>query len=317
MADQFDLLSIGDSTVDIFSFPDKSDIHCQLHGKGSECELCLAAASKVPTRGFALTFGGNAANCAVGTSRLGLKTSVYTYLGNDLFGKEVLENFKKEKVDTSQVVLDSHNPTNVNVILSYGAERTILTANQKRDYKLPKITSRWVYFSSLAPGHEIFHNPFDEYLKKDSAKIIFNPGSYQIKEGLRVYRKLLFICEALILNLEEAGQLLGSKLNEKQLLLGLHALGPKIVVITDGPHGSHAYNGTDLLFQEASPLKAIERTGAGDAFSSGFTSALIFGKPLKEALKWGTANGGAVTQKVGAQAGLLTKEKLEEGVKKL
>jgi len=316
---KFDLLTIGDCTVDIFTFPEKADIHCQLHGD-EKCELCLSAADKVSSKGLELTFGGNAANVAVGASRLGLKTGIYTHVGDDLFGKEVLENFKKEKVSTELVEVDRDQPTNVNVIISSRGERTILSAHQPRHYLIPEVYAPWVYFSSLAPGHDYFHAPFVRYVHENRVKLAFNPGSYQIKEGLAAYGQLLKITEVLILNREEAGRLLGldhAFKSEREMLLRLRDLGPRIVVVTDGPQGAYAFDGYEFIFQAATKVKAKERTGAGDAFSCGLTSALVLGKSLREALKWGTLNAESVTQKVGAQAGLLKRRKLEELVKRL
>jgi sugar/nucleoside kinase (ribokinase family) len=60
------------------------------------------------------------------------------------------------------------------------------------------------------------------------------------------------------------------------------------------------------------PKPPYERTGAGDAFASTVTAALALGKPLSEALQWGPINSMSVVQQVGAQKGLLTREKLEE-----
>jgi ribokinase len=319
VASKFDLLTIGDCTVDIFTFPEKADIHCQLHG-GKKCELCLSAADKVSSKGFDLTFGGNAANVAVGASRLGLRAGIYTHVGEDLFGKETLENFKKEKVDTSLVEMDKDQATNVNVIISSAGERTILTAHQPRQYVVPSIYAPWVYFSSLAPGHDYFHAPFVRYVHENRIKLAFNPGSYQIKEGLAAYGQLLKITEVLILNLEEAGRLLGldhALKTEKELLSRLRDLGPRVVVVTDGPQGAYAFDGYEFTFQSATGVKAKERTGAGDAFSCGLVSALVLGRPLKEALKWGTLNAESVTQLIGAQNGLLSRRELEPLVKKL
>lgn len=314
-ARKLDLFCVGDSTVDIFAFPEQSHIHCQLHN-GKRCELCLSYASKVPTKGFSLTFGGNAANVAVGTSRLGIKTTIYTHLGDDLFGKEVLRNFKKEKVNTSLVKIDKKARTNVGLILSAKGERTILSFHEGRDYELPPAKGgliKWLYFSSVAPHHAKLHHQIPAFILKTGAKLIFNPGSYQIKEGRRVLGPILEVTEALILNRDEAGQLLGTDhalKDENVLLRRLHHLGPRIVVVTDGPHGAYGFDGREFLFQEIYPLKVVERTGAGDAFSAGFTAALVSGKDLKEALRWGTVNAAFVTQKVGAQAGLLKKTKL-------
>jgi len=88
------------------------------------------------------------------------------------------------------------------------------------------------------------------------------------------------------------------------------------VVVTDGSHGAYGFDGRELLFQPIYPLKVVERTGAGDAFSTGFTAALVSGEDLKEALRWGTVNAAFVTQKVGTQAGLLKKAELQKVLKK-
>ncbi|PIZ40499.1 hypothetical protein COY35_02135 [candidate division WWE3 bacterium CG_4_10_14_0_2_um_filter_47_8] len=310
---KFDLLCVGDSTVDIFAFPDQSHVHCQLHNR-KKCELCLAYASKVPAKGFSLTFGGNAANVSVGASRLGVKTAIYTHLGDDLFGKEVLKNFKKEKVSTSLLEIDKKERTRVNIILSAQGERTILSSQVGRDYNLPKASAKWLYFSSVAPQHAKLHYQIPAFVLKTGAKLIFNPGSYQIKEGRRILGPILEVTEALLLNRDEAGQLLGAECaleGEEKCLRRLRNLGPRFVVVTDGPRGAYGFGaGGEFLFQKTYPLKLVERTGAGDAFSAGFAAALVGGKDLKEALRWGTVNAAFATQKVGAQTGLLKKAEL-------
>jgi len=103
----------------------------------------------------------------------------------------------------------------------------------------------------------------------------------------------------------------------KNLLEEMKKLGPKIVVITDGPKGAYAYDGSDILFIKPypDPKPPYERTGAGDAFSSTTTVALALGKSLSEALQWGGINSMSVVQEIGAQRGLLTREKLEEYLK--
>jgi sugar/nucleoside kinase (ribokinase family) len=114
---------------------------------------------------------------------------------------------------------------------------------------------------------------------------------------------------------EEAQKILEiTETDIKILLQEIHKLGPKIAVITDGPKGAYCYDGSDMLFQRAypDPKPPLERTGAGDAFSSTFTSALALGKNIREALMWAPINSMSVVQEVGARAGLLTRKKLEE-----
>ena len=87
----------------------------------------------------------------------------------------------------------------------------------------------------------------------------------------------------------------------------------KIVVVTDGPKGAYAYDGGKFWFMRSypDPKPPYERTGAGDAFSSTVTAALVLGLPLSEALRWGPVNSMSVVQDVGAQKGLLSRSRLE------
>ena len=72
----------------------------------------------------------------------------------------------------------------------------------------------------------------------------------------------------------------------------------------------------DDIYGVACDLKPpLERTGAGDAFSSAFTAAIALGQSVEEALRWGPANSMSVVQQVGARAGLLKREELEKLLK--
>ena len=97
----------------------------------------------------------------------------------------------------------------------------------------------------------------------------------------------------------------------------MHELGPKIIVITDGPNGAYVSDKKDVWFgpMYPDPAPPVDRTGAGDSFASTFTSALALGESLETALSWGPINSMSVVQYVGAQAGLLSREKLEEYLK--
>jgi sugar/nucleoside kinase (ribokinase family) len=81
-------------------------------------------------------------------------------------------------------------------------------------------------------------------------------------------------------------------------------------VITDGSKGSYVYDGQKFLSCGIMPIEAYERTGAGDAFGTGFLAAIIKGKSLEEALLWGTANSASVISFVGPQKGLLNEQEM-------
>ena len=109
----------------------------------------------------------------------------------------------------------------------------------------------------------------------------------------------------IFVNKEEAEILVGDSTTVSDLLYRLHRLGPDIVVITDGPNGAFASDGINQFFLPIFPLKVVERTGAGDAFATGFVAALYHGNTIKEALRWGAANSASVVTKIGPEDGLL------------
>ena len=117
-------------------------------------------------------------------------------------------------------------------------------------------------------------------------------------------------------NREEAEKILRiDRMESVELLKKIHELGPKIAVITDGVDGAYSYDGNEILFMKAFPINPIESTGAGDAFSSAFITALSQGKEIRDALVWGTANAASVMMYVGPHKGLLNKNQIEEYIK--
>lgn len=314
----YDLVSIGDSVVDVFLKIHDATVQCTLDHH--TCLLCLRYADKIPLEGIVrVPAAGNAANNAVGSARLGLSVALYTILGADDDGRGVASELRRNGVAMPYVLFDRRRPTNFHVVLNFKGERTILVYHQPWSYRLPPLASAfWVYLTSMAEGWERIIPSLVRYLKRTGTLLAFNPGTFQLRSGLAVLRPLLARAEVFIVNREEAAHLLKMRATTtpKVLLQRLAALGPKIVVVTDGPAGSYARHDRDVWFMPPFPLPAVERTGAGDAFSTGFLAALSYGKGIAEALRWGTADAGSVIQYVGPQAGLLTTSALSRTLRK-
>jgi len=133
-------------------------------------------------------------------------------------------------------------------------------------------------------------------------------------------KSILEASKLLVVNKEEAESLvlkgtIAVGANIKDLLMILSKLGPAIVVITDGRNGAFAYDGKEFLKMGIFPGERVEMTGAGDSFSAGVLSALVYGKDIKEALRWGAVNSASVIQKVGAIDGLLTEWQMYNALK--
>ena len=326
---QIDFLAIGDIVIAAFIKIKDAHVHCKLDTEA--CELCFSFGDKVPYESLTVIPAvGNSPNAAVAAARLGLSTALMTNIGDDQNGKDCLAVLEKEKIDTAFVKIEKDKITNYHYVLWYDVDRTILVKHQEYerhwlDTKEASQVSKsdWIYLSSLGEDSLDFHSEISDYLKRhEDVKLAFQPGTFQMKFGTEKLKNIYARTEVFFCNLEEAERILAkeSKSENKDVLMlskGLAALGPKIVVISDGPNGAYLYLNGELWHNPIYPDIAlpIERTGAGDAFSSTFTAALVLGKSPLEAFSWGPINSMSVVQYVGAREGLLSREKLEEYLK--
>lgn len=316
---KYDLITIGDTVTDAFIRLKEAHINCKIDS--TECEICMKFGDKIPYEFVEVCKAvGNSANASVSASRLGLHTSIITNIGYDQDGKEALGTFEKEKVDTKYITSHKNIKTNYHYVLWFESERTILVKHEKYPYKFPKIAEpKWIYLSSLGEETLTYHKEIEKYLlERPKVKLVFQPGTYQMKFGVEALAGIYKRTEIFFCNLEEAGRILNTEEKDVKILISkLHALGPKIVVVTDGPKGAYASDGTSVYFHPPypDPKPPYERTGAGDAFSSTFTGAIMLGKNIGEAMSWAGINSMSVVQQIGAQKGLLSKEKLLEFLK--
>jgi len=314
---QHDFLAIGDTAVDEFIKLQDAEVHCDVDH--NNCTISMKWGDKIPFEFSVSVPGvGNAANAAVAAARLGLSSGFISNVGNDRPGEETIVAFKREKVDTTYVHVNPGMVTNHHYVLWFHAERTILIKHENYPYVLPQDleSPRWIYLSSAGEASEDFHYALAAWLSKHpETKLAFQPGTFQMKIGKEKLRELYAHTELVACNKEEAQRILETQESDMQALLSqMRALGPKIALITDGPNGSYASDGTQVLFvpMYPDPKPPIDRTGAGDACTSTIVAALALGQSLEEAMLWGPINSMSVVQEIGAQKGLLTRSQLEE-----
>lgn len=317
--DKIEFLAIGDIVIDAFIKLKDAHIHCKLDTDA--CELCVRFGDKVPYESVTVVPAvGNSPNAAVSATRLGLRSAIVTNIGDDKHGKDCLDSLKNDKVMTDYVAMEKNKITNYHYVLWYDVDRTILIKHTEFNYQLPKLPGvSWIYLSSLAEHSLPYHQEIEEFLKNHpETKLAFQPGTFQIKFGVEALKEIYARTEIFFCNVEEAEIILNIKNKDVlELSKGIHALGPKMVSISDGPKGAYLYLNDELwkipIYPDIAP--PLDRTGAGDAFSSTVTAALALGKSPLEALAWGPINSMSVVQEIGAQKGLLSREKLEEYLK--
>lgn len=311
---KYDFVAIGDITTDAFIKLKDAE---ELMNHGTR-ELCVRFGDKVPYEEvIEVRAVGNAANAAVAARRIGLSSALIARVGNDENGEHCRETLKGNGVSDEYVETQPGLPTNYHYVLWFGAERTILVKQTKFTYTMPAFESPPAYFylTSLGESARDFHHEIAAYVREHpETKLAFQPGTFQIKLGAEELKDLYAVTNIFFCNKEEAQTILQTQESDiKTLLANMRSLGPKIVIITDGPNGSNILDdsGAWHMPMYPDPAPPVSRTGAGDATASTTVSYIMKGLEPKEALMRGLVNAASVVQGIGAQTKLLPGDEIE------
>lgn len=304
------ILSIGAAVQDVFlSHSDefKPVTDKSLH----EQVLQLEMGAKADVNKIDFATGGGATNAAVTFARQGLHAKFMGTIGRDPAGQAVVNDLDEESVDTTHVSYSKRLNTGYSVLLlAPNGERTILTyrgASTHYDihnFDLTDVDADWLYVSSVAGQIDILSTVFHQ-ARENGMKIFFNPGKGELKQ-IDKLKALLDDVDVLSVNKEEAQQIVHGESSEELVTHALTLVGT--VIVSDGPKGVVASDGKTVvtagMYQD---VKVIDRTGAGDAFGSGFLSQWAQGKSLKDSIIFASANSTSVVTKIGAKKGILHK----------
>jgi sugar/nucleoside kinase (ribokinase family) len=315
MKTKYDVISIGDPVIDSFLFVDDIEVK----KIGTDLKAIINWGDKLPVQKFFKSVAGNASNNAIGSSRLGLKTAYFCIVGDDVGGREIKHRMTKEGVSTEYIHFDKTHGTNYHTVLSHEGERTIFVYHEHRKYHVPKFApSKWVYLTSMPQGFQEIYPGLAKYLDSNKVKLAFNPGTYQLKAGIKVNKPMLERTDVLSVNVEEAQRWVGDcNRDPEELCIRLRKLGPKAVALTDGRKGAYSHSDEGFFYIPEFPGKRVEATGAGDSFTTAYVAALIYGKSHAEALQWGPVNAGSVVLFVGPLQGLLSRHQIVERLSKM
>ena len=283
------ILTIGAAVQDVFL--GNSDEFNLISADPEHDFVSLGLGSKIDLNQINFATGGGATNAAITFARQGLKTSFMGIIGDDVAGNIILRNLDEEFIDTSRVEIDKLRSTDYStILLAPNGERTILTYRGASSH-------------IHANNFKLTEGEFD--FIKTNTKIAWNPGSKELSQPEKV-KTLLDDVELLIINKQEAQELFSGESIEELLRAGL--LFVKNIIITDGQDGVWASDGKSIvragMYED---VKVIDRTGAGDAFGSGFVSQWVQGASLSESILFASANSTSVIQYIGSKDGILKK----------
>jgi sugar/nucleoside kinase (ribokinase family) len=318
-----DILSIGDSVIDIFLKIPTTDPKFSLDKENNK--LLINYGEKISVEKYIIGIGGNATNTAVGASRLGLNSGLCAEIGNDEFSQKIINTLKNEHVNVDCLIQDLDKQTSITVALSYDGDRTLFTEHveRKHEFNFESIQTRLIYLTSIGHVWEKAYEKICDFAKNTDVVLALNPGSLQLESKNKSLSDVIEQTDYLFVNKQEAEEILyGKELDVKleddknlikKLLFGLRSLGAKNVIITDSDKGSYSQDQNNKMYHlESVKVEAVEKTGAGDSYTAGFLSAILNGLDVKEAMVWGAINAANVIQKIGAQEGLLNKNQINE-----
>lgn len=288
--------------------------------------ICLALGSKIDVQDIKFTSGGGGTNTAVTFAKQGFKTAFCGVVGDDVAGKEIIEELKSCRINTELVLKSKEKATNYSIIVSSegGEDRTILVyrgASEMMDKdNIPwnKLKTKWIYLAPLSGKLCSAFEDIVNFAYENKIKIAVNPGSVQLSLPVEDLTRILKKVDILILNQEEASYLTKiSFQDEVEIFKKIDEICQGVAVMTKGGEGVVVSDGKYIYTARPRPERNIvDTTGAGDAFASGFVADYIkYNGDIEKAVQLGMANSEGNLKEIGAQTGLLDKNSKFERVK--
>lgn len=296
----FDTISIGSATLDLF-FKSK-DFELSTDDAGVQ-KLSLVYGSKLSVDHFAMQSGGGGTNTAVGFARMGFRASVIAEVGQDMAAESIIQELKKENVDTQLLVQEHAEETGISALLiAADGGRSVVTARGAAqmltvdDVPFDTLDAHWIHLSSV--GNLELIKKVAQFCKKKRIRMSWNPGGSELKmieEGTLHLHEVF--PTVFCVNDEEAAQIEAAGYD-------LTTAGGLVIVTTGNKGGRYYEHGKWQTFAPAD-VEVVQATGAGDAFITGVASAYLYDRRTEEAIQWGVKNAGSVIQHMGAKTGLL------------
>ena len=327
------IISIGSSTKAVFFPIDGGLIMETPEDLEAQRKIAFELGAKYQLAGVRHeAVGGCAANVACGLACLDVESFCCTHVGDDQSGEWIKNELKKKGVKINLIQTDKNCQSDLSFVLDHlpSGDKIIFSdrdSNERLEIlpeEIKKIGSEWIFVSSLNGNkQEIWENKLNKILqlvKEENLKLVFNPGQKNIKKDPQKVVMAASQSQILIVNKDEAIEIMESvmqsfdnKLNDDKFLIKkIKEIGIETVIITDGIRGAWGFDGEQILHVDALVKKAVDTTGAGDAFTSGFLAAHFKGKDLGESLKWGIINSSNSVTEYGGQKGLLNQEEIEK-----
>lgn len=245
------------------------------------------AGAKIDSEGITIQGGGPIPTAMVALSRLGMKTSLITAVGDDAFGRFIIDELKREKVDTSDIVIKK-GPSAIACgwVEKKGGRRTnvldrniIVSPNDIKLNRLPKVRVVHLDGRDMAACMKLAR-----WAKKQNVVVSFDIGSIRndVAEILPLVDHLV-CAEDFALPYTKSARVINALGKLQRVCHGT-------IVITSGIRGAVGMDDEcGLVSQKAFKVKAVDTTGAGDVYHGAYLFGLLKGWKLKRRMEFASA----------------------------
>jgi ribokinase len=319
----YDIITFGSATRDIFVKSKKFKIINQKDFTTGE-GFCLPLGTKFDVEEIFLATGGGGTNTAATFANQGFSVAFFGVVGQDSAGQDVVDELESRGIDTSLVLRTDKKVTNHSIVISSdGKERTILVyrgaSSELKEREIPfnKLQAKWFYLAPLSGKLCDLTETIVDFAIKNGIKVALNPGNCQLTLPKKVLKNIFNKIDVLLLNQEEASLLTGIHYHqEREIFKKIDDICPGIAIMTKGKKGAVVSDGNYLYKAKPEKSKVVDRTGAGDAFGSGFVSGFIQSNGnIEYATQIAIANATSCLRQWGAKNGLLKKGETWQKVK--
>ncbi len=344
------ILTIGSAICDLFiEYEHPRLMAFEIDGK-EVMYIMLEEGRKTEINKLQYATGGGALNSSCCFKKLDLKAAPCSKIGKDSAGEFILKQLNKKKLDNSYIIQSPHTPTGTSYILISPTGNNAILVDRSANLTLSKkdipikhlMDCNQLYITSLSKQTSKLLPYITSKAKELHIPVAVNPGTSQLTENVTTLIESLANIDILILNAFEASLLAEKLLPQKHKITrpmsginlpelleapiirnnvnfilqeyfkAIHLHGPKIAVVTNGEDGVYVSDGLKIFYHPSLPIEITSTVGAGDAFGATFTSQLLKGKSLEQAIRAGVINSAAVLEYFNATDGLLNQKELDE-----
>lgn len=255
--------------------------------------------------------GGKGANQAVAAARLGAEVAMIGRVGDDAFGKDILENFRANAVNTQNVKPVTHSESGTaHIILAEGDNSIIVVEAANREVTPAYVDEAAevirdadiVLIQQEIPEETVVHVSI--LCAEFGTPLLLNPAP------ARTLSQEVIDNAAYITPNEHEAEILFQGMSPAQALRQY----PNKLFITEGSKGVRYFDGTEEILVPTYKVEAVDTTGAGDTFNAAFAVALAEGKALQESIRFANRAASLSVTKFGAQGGMPTRDEVEESL---